>query len=127
MKRGLFVGMAGLWAVAALAAAPPLEALRGFQAGQWQVKTIGATDVAPQCLADAEPMLTGGLRAEGCSFSVIANMKDGATVTYRCEAGRSGRTQIRRDAHGIFKVDAQGLAGGLPFASRTEWRRTGAC
>ena len=117
-----------LVASAALAAAaPPLAALKDFRSGAWAVKAIGSTSSASQCLADPATLLTGGRPAQGCSFSVINDAPDGATVTYRCAAGRSGRTQLRRDAGGLFVVDAQGLESGHPFANRSEWRRTGDC
>ncbi len=112
---------------AAAAAAPPLAALKGFRPGAWAVKAVGGTSSSSQCLADPSELLTGGRAAQECSFSVIADGADAATVTYRCAAGRSGRTQLRRDAHGLYVVDAQGLENGHPFASRSEWRRTGDC
>jgi hypothetical protein len=106
---------------------PPLAALAGFRAGAWQVKVIGAADSVSHCLADSIPMLTGTRPAQECQFRTISDEPNSATVTYRCADGRSGRTAIRRDAGGLFVVDAQGLAGGHPFADRTEWRRTGSC
>ncbi len=106
---------------------PPLAALAGFQTGAWQVKPIGASDSVSHCLADPAPMLTGARPAQECQFRTISDGPNTAIVTYRCTGGRSGRTAIRRDAGGLFVVDAQGLAGGLPFADRTEWRRTGDC
>jgi hypothetical protein len=108
-------------------APPPLAALEGFRAGAWQVKPIGSTGSSSQCISDAVPMLAGGRPAQSCSFKAITDAADSATVTYRCAAGRSGRTVIRRDAGGLYTVDAQGLENGLPFATRTEWRRTGDC
>ncbi len=124
-----FLALAALLLSVAVSAdaPPPLAALDGFQPGAWQVKPIGATSSASHCLADAVPMLTGGRAAQECSFSAITDAPRSATVTYRCAAGRSGRTVIRRDAGGLYVVDAQGLENGLPFAARTEWRRTGDC
>ena len=37
------------------------------------------------------------------------------------------RAEIRRDTGELFTVDAQGIEGGRPFASRTEWSRAGHC
>ena len=114
-------------AAATADAPPPLAALSGFRAGAWQVKPIGATDSVSHCLADPTPLLIGARPGDSCQFRVIADEPASATVTYRCAAGRQGRTAIRRDAGGLFVVDAQGLANGHPFADRTEWRRTGSC
>ena len=106
---------------------PEMQALRGFAPGAWQVTPIGGQSSSSQCLHDPAPMLMGGRPGAECSFTLIADGTDGATLTYRCAGGRSGRTMLRRDAKGIFTVDAQGLEGGRPFQSRSEWRRTGAC
>jgi hypothetical protein len=106
---------------------PEMLALRGFTPGAWQVKPIGGQSSSSHCLQSAAPMLMGERPGEECSFTVISDGPDGATLTYRCAGGRSGRTSVRRDTKGIFTVDAQGLEGGKPFQSRSEWRRTGAC
>ena len=98
-----------------------------WQAGKWLVTSTDRRVGAPLCLAGPEAMLTGGRPAPGCVFTVIADEQDAATVTYRCLHGRQGRTSIRRDAHNIYTVDAQGVAHGLPFGELAEWRRVGAC
>jgi hypothetical protein len=113
--------------VAVADAPPPLAALAGFQPGAWQVKVIGSASSSSQCLVEPLAMLIGGRPAQECQFRTIADGANSATVTYRCAGGRSGRTVVRRDAGGLFVVDAQGLENGHPFADRTEWRRTGAC
>jgi hypothetical protein len=124
-----FIALAALLLPIAVAAdaPPPLAALGDFQPGAWQVKQIGASSSSSHCLADAVPLLTGGRPAPGCSFTAISDGPDAATVTYRCGSGRSGRTTIRRDAGSLYTVDAQGLENRLPYAARTEWRRTGSC
>lgn len=128
MMRKMLTCLALLLPAAAAADAPPaLAALAGFRPGAWQVKPIGATDSVSHCLAQPTPMLVGARPADACQFRVIADAPTAATITYRCAAGRQGRTAIRRDANGLFVVDAQGLENGHPFADRTEWRRTGSC
>lgn len=112
---------------AVAASAPPLAALKGFRPGAWAVKAVGANSSSSQCLADPATFLLAGRSAQECSFTVISDASDAATVTYRCAAGRSGRTELRRDATGLYIVDAQGLENGHPFANRSEWRRTGDC
>lgn len=126
--RMLLTTLALLLPFAAVAdAPPPLAALAGFRPGAWQVKVIGAADSVSHCLADPVSMLTGARPAQACQFHAIADQPETATVTYRCTGGRSGRTSVRRDAGGLFIVDAQGLVDGLPFADRSEWRHTGSC
>jgi hypothetical protein len=114
-------------AAPALAAVPPLKALSGWRAGQWRVATLGGHPAAAQCVADPGALLLAGRPANGCQFSVIEDEPGSGVVTYRCSDGRQGRTEVRRDTGDLFTVDAQGVEGGRPFASRTEWRRAGSC
>lgn len=119
---GLLAAAAGL-----AAPAPPIDALKDFQPGQWQMKLVGEEAGASRCVTDSNLLLMGGRAANACSFSLIDNQPQSAVVTYRCTGGRSGRTELRRDAGGLYVVNAQGLEAGLPFANRTEWRRLGKC
>lgn len=127
MRMRVLLATSLLASAAVAASAPQLAALKGFQPGAWAVKAVGANSSRSQCLADPAALLTGGRAGQECSFTVISDGGDAATVTYRCAAGRSGRTELRRDAHGLYVVDAQGLENGHPFANRSEWRRTGDC
>ena len=119
--------LALLVAAPSLATAPALNALAGWRAGQWQVGEVGGHPSGPHCVARPEAMLLAGKPNASCQFSVIQNETSSAVVTYRCADGRQGRTEVRRDTGDLFTVDAQGVEGGRPFASRTEWRRTGSC
>lgn len=110
-----------------VAAAPPLQVLTDWVGGKWQVATTDSRPGAQICLASPESMLAGGRTSSGCTYAVIQDEPDRATVTYRCPHGRQGRTTVRRDAHDIYTVDAQGVAHGLPFGDRAEWRRVGPC
>ena len=111
----------------AMAAAPPLKAMNGWRAGQWRVGSIGGQSAAAQCVGDPSAVLLAGRPNAGCQFSVIQDDASTGVVTYRCTDGRQGRTEIRRDTGELFTVDAQGIEGGRPFASRTEWSRAGHC
>lgn len=104
-----------------------MRALADWQEGRWLITSVDRHTSAPLCIASPEVMLTGGRPHAGCAFTVIQDEADSATVTYRCPGGRQGRTSIRRDAQNIYMTDAQGVAHGLPFGERAEWRRTGAC
>jgi hypothetical protein len=112
---------------AAQAEAPKLDALADWQSGQWQASMVGGRTARAICLADPEALLAGGRPRPGCTYSIIENTGTNATVTYKCPAGRTGRTTLRRDAQNIYTVDAQGIDSNLPFGDRSEWRRTGAC
>jgi hypothetical protein len=101
----------------------------GFARGQWRIVDANATQSTgrQQCIGSAAELLTHGRPAAGCQFRILTDEPTKSVVTYRCEGGTNGRTEIRRDADGIYTVDAQGVEAGLPFAARTEWRRTGDC
>lgn len=111
----------------ALAQVPPLEALAGFSGGGWTMSPIGGGPAQKLCLADAQQMLTGGRRAADCRFTVIEDSAMASVVNFRCKPMLSGRTSIRRDAGGLYTVHTQGVANGLPFVVRSEWRHGGDC
>lgn len=110
-----------------LAASPALRALSGWLKGSWQVTDLGDKAVQTRCVSQPDAMLLANRPDASCQFSVIRDDASSGVVTYRCAEGRQGRTELRRDTAGLFNVDAQGIEGGRPFASRTEWRRVGAC
>ncbi len=114
-------------ATAAHADAPLLKPLADFQKGQWQGSMVGGRRLGPMCVTAPDAMLTGGGPQSGCTFTVIEDGPSEAVVTYKCPTGRSGRTALRRDAGGLYTIDAQGIANNLPFGDRTEWRRLGNC
>jgi hypothetical protein len=128
MGRLLFLPASLALAAAASADAPLLKAMADFEPGRFRTDEVGAGGKGQShCIADPDQLLTGGGPAPACQFRVIEDGDAQATVTYRCPGGRSGRTVLRRDAAGIYTLDAQGLANGLPFAARSEWRRVGSC
>lgn len=116
-----------LLAAPLLAAVPTLQALQGHAAGSWAMTPIGGGEATTQCLADAGPMLTGGRPSAACSFTVLEDGDSTGSVNFRCEGSVSGRTVIRRDAGGLYTVRTQGVANGLPFVARSEWRYKGNC
>ena len=100
----------------------------GFSPGQWKAVEVAVNQKAVRtiCLASQAQMATDGRPADGCQMNVLTDEPGNAVVSYKCEGGLSGRTEIRRDAAGIYTIHAQGLDKGLPFASHSEWRRVGA-
>lgn len=119
-----------LLATPAMAAAPALAALKtGFRPGMWNVSRIGEQESSgkPICVRSMERLLTAGRAGRACNFTVITDTQSEGVVHYRCEGGLSGRTVIRRDTAALYTIMAQGIEKGMPFAARTEWRRTGDC
>lgn len=128
-RMSLFLAVLGLLAGPVLAAVPQLAALAGWRAGLWQESTGESGGSARSlCLAAPDRMLMGSHGdAGGCEFTTIRDEGSRASITYVCKDGRQGRTDLRRDTADVYTVYAQGLAGGRPFARRSEWRRTGNC
>jgi|DewCreStandDraft_4_1066084.scaffolds.fasta_scaffold140367_2 hypothetical protein len=129
-----WVGVLGALLLSATALAeppPPLKTLQGWQPGAWTVTPVGSggpgRGAQAQCLRDPVRMLTGGRSGGACRFSVHSDNAEGAALTWRCDGGPSGRTELRRDAAGLYTVWVHGLEQGQPFELREEWRRTGAC
>lgn len=135
VKSTLLAMSAGLAVVGAYlpaAATTPLSLTTlkaGFQPGRWSVSNIGerASSGTELCITSAERLLTRGRAANACNFTVITDTENETIVTYRCKGGLSGRTALRRDMADLYTMEAQGIENGMPFASRTEWRRIGNC
>lgn len=130
--RFLALFAAAIFGGTATHAAPPpslIALTSGFQVGLWSVSAIGDRAGTGQnfCITAPERLLTRGRATNACNFTVITNTKNESVVTYRCAGGLSGRTALRRDMAGLYTIEAQGIENGMPFASRTEWRRVGNC
>ncbi len=128
MRRIVLIALCLPIAALAQSIAPKVLA-DGFAPGLWQPVEVGNADqpLAPICLASITHLVTQGRGGAGCQLSLLADAPDNAVIRYKCNASLSGRTEIRRDAAGIYTIHAQGLHNGHPFASHAEWRRTGAC
>jgi hypothetical protein len=118
-----------------IAAAPPVPVIPalavlngGFTPGRWEVRSVDSPKGPSRtlCIASAEAFLMGG-RSGQCRFTIISDGPSEAVVTYRCDGGLSGRTDVRRDTAGLYTLGTQGVERGLPFGAREEWRRTGTC
>jgi hypothetical protein len=117
---------------AAAALAQPLapKALAdGFSPGRWTANEVstGARASRTLCISSVAQLATNGRPAGGCQMKLLNDAPNDAVILYTCESGLSGRTEIRRDAAGIYTVHSQGVDGGKPFASHAEWRRAGVC
>lgn len=129
MRRIIFLFLAMPFCTAVAQPIAPKALADGFSPGQWKAVEVAVTQKAVRtiCLSTQAQMVTDGRPADGCQMNVLTDEPHNAVISYKCESGLSGRTAIRRDAAGIYTIYAQGLEKGLPFASRSEWRRVGAC
>ncbi len=107
----------------------------GFTPGQWKITPLDEDSKMRnasgenQCLMAPDMIVHAGHKAASaaCEHTVIEDTPDRAIVTYICKGSGYGRTDIRRDAAGIFVVESQGIAGKDPFEMRGEFKRTGDC
>lgn len=126
--------LAMLLAVPAAAQAPTIAPAKlgvfasGWSAGAWKRTEYGAASSTQQCVTRVEQMiLPAGDDLHGCQVTILQNNADRAAFSYACPAARSGRTDVRRDAQGVYVVAAQGIVNGKPFELRGEYRRVGEC
>ena len=72
-----------------------------------------------------EPHRQFALKHEDCF--VVADEPNDVTVQYTCRGRGYGRTHIRRESEGSVRIEAQGIAEGLPFNFVAEGKRIGEC
>ena len=132
MKRRLAAALA----VAACAAAPALAqrtaeapALGRLEKGLWQVRIVGARQVAPRpiCLGDRAMLAQLRHRDYRCTRTVSASTPNSVTINYECAGVASGMSTVRVETSRLARIESQGIDNGLPFAFRAEARRVGTC
>ncbi|TKD51276.1 DUF3617 domain-containing protein [Sphingomonas baiyangensis] len=112
----------------ASAQAPSLRALAQIEPGRWQLRDMDDGTSRSMCVTDPRTLLQ--LRhatAGSCSRFVIEDAPRLSTVHYTCAGAGHGRTSITIETPRLIRITTQGLAGGLPFETRIEARRTGSC
>ncbi len=112
--------------------APNMAALRGLEKGQWELRERApaprpSTPARRICVHDPAQLLQVQHGDTACRKFVIADAPDRAVVSYQCNGAGKGRTDIRVETPRLVQIDAQGIAGGAPFALSLEGRRTGDC
>ncbi|MCI4591594.1 hypothetical protein MOK15_16035 [Sphingobium sp. BYY-5] len=133
------MGKAGLRALGAAAALmmagwagavtmPQLAALRGLEAGEWELRGRGeGAETRKLCVADLRQLLQVQHPGALCPSFVVSDSAHAASVTYDCAASGNGRTDLRVETTRLIQIRSQGVSGGAPFAFAVEGRRVGAC
>ncbi|CAN5323422.1 hypothetical protein BH09PSE4_BH09PSE4_23460 [soil metagenome] len=125
--RRIPIALALLIAGAAVPAqAPRLAALSSIETGEWTLKEIGG-EGRSLCLSDPRTLIQLRHGNAQCTRFVISDDPHSVTVHYTCPGAGHGRTTITVETSRLIKVETQGIAGGAPFESTYEGRRTGAC
>ncbi len=132
LVRRTLIAFGAILAVTAPALTQPPgrpAALDKLQAGLWQLRDLDSPNAQLPLLCLGDPNLLVQLRHRNasCSRLVVGQDQLSATVHYTCTAGGYGQTLIRVETPRLVQIDTQGIAENVPFASRFEARRVGAC
>lgn len=112
--------------------APMVIAGGTFTPGLYRIAPVGRDNQADPdrklCAATPEALIRlNHSDATGCSDRFVQPGSDRVVVTYSCPARGWGRTELRRETAELYQIDTQGFEGRIPFATRVEARRIGAC
>ncbi|HUD94343.1 hypothetical protein [Sphingobium sp.] len=130
------VGLRALGATAALmmtgwagaVTMPQLVALRGLEAGEWELRGRGeGAETRKMCVSDLRQLLQPQHPGSVCRSFVINDSAHAASITYDCAAAGNGRTDLRIETSRLVQIRSQGIADGAPFAFAAEGRRVGDC
>lgn len=122
--------LAGSLAVAASAQGPnrQLAMLDHIDDGQWELRLRGGQGRPEHiCIRDGRQLIQLRHKELPCDHTVIEDSAESVTVQYTCRGKGYGRTHIRRETDRLIQLDAQGIAGGIPFDFAVEGRRIGDC
>lgn len=124
--RRLLPAALGLFAVPALAVSS-LAMLETLDRGGWQLRYRDGSGIGQVCVQSGRELIQLRHRVGGCQSVVLTDEASEVTVQYTCAGRGYGRTNIRKETHGLVQISSQGVADGKPFQVVAEARRVGAC
>ncbi|MFT4027605.1 MAG: hypothetical protein QM676_12500 [Novosphingobium sp.] len=104
-----------------------LGMLDRLEGGRWELRTRDAPAVERVCMRDGRRLIQLRHPQQQCERVVVADEPNDVTVQYTCRGRGYGRTHIRRESEGSVRIEAQGIAEGLPFNFVAEGKRVGEC
>lgn len=104
-----------------------LGMLDRLEGGRWELRTRDTPTVERVCLRDGRRLIQLRHPQQQCERVVVADEPNDVTVQYTCRGRGYGRTHIRRESEGSVRIEAQGIAEGLPFNFVAEGKRVGDC
>jgi len=111
--------------------APPsrgsLGMLDRIEGGRWELRTRDTPEVERLCVQDGRRLIQLRHPQQQCERFVVADEPNDVTVQYTCRGRGYGRTHIRRESESSVRIEAQGIAEGLPFNFVAEGKRVGDC
>lgn len=118
----------GSVAIPATGQRPALGMLDQIEGGRWELRLRDAGGaVERMCLRDGRRLIQLRHPQQQCDTYVVSDQPDDVTVQYTCHGNGYGRTHIRKESGRLVHIEAQGIAGGLPFNFVAEGRRVGEC
>lgn len=102
--------------------------LARIEGGQWEVRDRSSPDDrALLCIADGRGLIQLRHQGQACRSFIVEDTPRRVTVHYACAGEGYGQTTVRFETSRVVRLDAQGIAGGLPFAFSADARRIGEC
>ena len=105
----------------------PLAMLDRIEGGRWELRNRENAAVERLCMRNGRRLIQLRHPRQECERFIVADEPNDVTVQYTCRGRGYGRTHIRRESEGSVRIEAQGIAEGLPFNFVAEGKRVGEC
>lgn len=117
-----------LGAAAGLAPAATPAVFGKSRTGLWQLDGIEGSK-APRrvCVTDFAELARLQHAGRKCTQTLIRETDSSATFSYQCSGSDFGQTKLDWVTSQSFRIQTQGISGGLPFSYLVQARRLGEC
>ncbi|MEO7654810.1 MAG: DUF3617 family protein [Sphingomicrobium sp.] len=113
---------------AGLAFAVVPEVLAKSRAGLWELAGIeGSKAPARVCVTDLADLARLQHSGRKCTQRAIRETGSSVTFSYQCTASDFGQSRLDWVTSQSFRIQTQGISGGLPFSYLVQARRLGDC
>ena len=113
---------------AGLAAAATPAVFGKSRAGLWHLDGIEGSKVPlRKCVADLAELARLQHPAKKCTQRLLRETDSSATFSYQCSGSDFGQTKLDWVTSQSFRIQTQGISGGLPFSYLVQARRLGEC
>lgn len=113
---------------AGLAAAAAPAVLGKSRAGLWLLEGIEGSKVPTRmCVADLADLARLQHQGRKCTQRALRENDLSVTFSYQCSGSDFGQTKLDWVTSQSFRIQTQGISGGLPFSYLVQARRLGEC
>ena len=124
-RIGAALALAG---AAGLATAAGPAVFGKSRAGLWQLDGIDGSKVPlRKCVADLADLARLQHPGKKCGQRLLRETDSSATFSYECSGSDFGQTRLDWVTSQSFRIQTQGISGGLPFSYLVQARRLGEC